>query len=424
MKGHTKWFRFCAVVCALFCCLSPSALGKDAGSFPERFDLRELGVVTPVKNQAPFGTCWAFGAIASIETSMLSAMHTTYDETGLDLSERQLGWFAYTPLPNAETMAGIDALAPYVSQAGEGQAPVVGRENYYGTPFGVGGWSFLVTTLISSGIGPVRESRIPYKNNENVAISNLDEPSVVVADGQSVFDLPGGPDHYNLFERTSEFGDESVHNCRVVTDELIERNALSSYAAYPAYSPDGTLNFPSIAQKGGSMYDWSLPEGDRLLSSVQLKETYILPTPASYDERGNYRFNADGVRAIKEQLMEGRAVCVCFAADVFLSDEEGLTSYMNKATWSHYTYDPDNRGEAQHANHVVSIVGWDDTWGPEKFIQGKTESGASMAPPAAGAWIVKNSWGQRAMGFPMRAPSASWTMRANTAATSISPTTT
>ncbi|MEG0963152.1 MAG: C1 family peptidase [Lachnospiraceae bacterium] len=36
-------------------------------SFPERYDLRETGTLTPIRNQKNLGSCWAFSAMASIE---------------------------------------------------------------------------------------------------------------------------------------------------------------------------------------------------------------------------------------------------------------------------------------------------------------------------------------------------------------------
>ena len=43
----------------------PASTPGDTDSFPEKFDLRERGVVTPVKSQSPWGTCWTFGTSAA-----------------------------------------------------------------------------------------------------------------------------------------------------------------------------------------------------------------------------------------------------------------------------------------------------------------------------------------------------------------------
>ena len=66
----------------------PVTLSGDR--FPSKFDLRDLGVVTPVKQQNPWGSCWAFAATAAVESSILTKMGSTYAATGFDLSERHL----------------------------------------------------------------------------------------------------------------------------------------------------------------------------------------------------------------------------------------------------------------------------------------------------------------------------------------------
>ena len=57
---------------------------------PKKYDLRGKGLITPVKNQNPYGSCWAFGGIAAAESSILKAKKTTYRKSKLDLSEKHV----------------------------------------------------------------------------------------------------------------------------------------------------------------------------------------------------------------------------------------------------------------------------------------------------------------------------------------------
>ena len=68
--------------------------------------------------------------------------------------------------------------------------------------------------------------------------------------------------------------------------------------------------------------------------------------------------------------------------------EEQAPVYMNfvkdendNTIFAQYTYD------VVQANHCVTVVGWDDTFPAENFLEGHQ-------PPGPGAWIVKNSWGE------------------------------
>jgi len=58
--------------------------GKDK-TLPSSFDLRTENNVTTVKNQNPYGTCWAFAAIASVESRW-----KVLEDSEYDLSEKNL----------------------------------------------------------------------------------------------------------------------------------------------------------------------------------------------------------------------------------------------------------------------------------------------------------------------------------------------
>lgn len=375
---------------------------SDGEPLPETFDLREKGVVTSVKNQEPWGTCWAFATMAASESSILSDLHLSVEEYAqqygqeMDLSERHLCWFGVNALPAADDYP--EGEYPYDSaQAGEGLYTL---DSFDVLPLNTGGNMFVSLSLISSGIGVVDEAFAPYQNE------------------------------------------------------------------------DGTTD---------SEGDWSLPESDRFIQSLELKDVNILMTPARYDADGNYTYDPDAVEAMKKELMKGRVLAAAFHSDTSMPDlppekkrkalsdligdqdvlteeelnryldaragivqpeelsddalrelismrlrlnslpedtydlasidhdvllilletqvlgtpvedvlkadeaEKNAVHYLNAADGdsgilAHYTYRP------EHINHAVAIVGWDDTFPASNFLEGHN-------PPGDGAWIVKNSWG-------------------------------
>lgn len=70
-------------------------------NLPAQFDLRDEQAVTRVKLQNPWGTCWAFGAAAASEISILTELGMTPAEFQekygheLNLSEKHLSWFTF-----------------------------------------------------------------------------------------------------------------------------------------------------------------------------------------------------------------------------------------------------------------------------------------------------------------------------------------
>ena len=337
---------------------SAQAAEPEPIELPAYFDLRDRGVVTPVKAQNPWGTCWAFSAIAAAETSILSDEGLTYGETGLDLSELHLAWFPFIAITASENESQIGE-GLYLVEGSDANAPL--RD---GAGFGP-----MITALFASGGGPVSEEEFPYRGS-------------------------AGMTQYEFYVAHP---DEAM----ALTKEEIELAYDMSYEEYvaenyPNTDPDEALKLEYEAYTEyyrtedcySSEDDWSVPEvndsgqSNRLTTSGwELSDANYLPQLGEHDNAGNWTgLSETGMRAAKEQLLAGRGIAVCLAADQARPEDWEPGIYMNTDTWAHYTF------EDVPINHEVCIVGWDDSYSSSNFNYG-------AEPPGDGAWIAKNSWG-------------------------------
>ncbi|MGB9834826.1 MAG: lectin like domain-containing protein, partial [bacterium] len=55
----------------------------EINSYPSSFDLRTQGKLSPVKNQGPYGTCWAFSTYGSLESSLLPGESWDFSEDNM-----------------------------------------------------------------------------------------------------------------------------------------------------------------------------------------------------------------------------------------------------------------------------------------------------------------------------------------------------
>ena len=129
---------------------------KRERDIPASFDLRSVdsdgdGVgdrcyVTPVRLQYPFGTCWSFAAVAAAEISLLGSVYADDPEAWktLDLSEKQLAYFAHVPLDD-----------PSSPQNGEGFG--VTDPTDISAVYNAGGMPLLAVEAFAQGIGPSDE---------------------------------------------------------------------------------------------------------------------------------------------------------------------------------------------------------------------------------------------------------------------------
>ena len=85
-----------------------SAMGGYVSMFaaiPEEYDLRGENVITPIKRQGSYGTCWAFSVLSMLETNSVMNNILTLQEA--DLSERHLAYYTYYPV--ADPLGGTTA---------------------------------------------------------------------------------------------------------------------------------------------------------------------------------------------------------------------------------------------------------------------------------------------------------------------------
>lgn len=94
---------------------------------PTKYDLREHNKVTPVKDQGQIGDCWAFGAIASLESNLLTRENKEYDFSEINMATHQ----------HKDTLKS-------------------------------GGNNMMATAYLASWKGPVLEKDDPYPNPANI----------------------------------------------------------------------------------------------------------------------------------------------------------------------------------------------------------------------------------------------------------------
>ena len=91
-------------------------------SLPASYDLRKENRVTSVKDQGVTGTCWAHGALNSLESNSITQGMGTVSDT--DFSESHLVWFSYAKDP----------------EKGDGPVRISTGSSEYQNPYSVGGF--------------------------------------------------------------------------------------------------------------------------------------------------------------------------------------------------------------------------------------------------------------------------------------------
>lgn len=117
-------------------------------------------------------------------------------------------------------------------------------------------------------------------------------------------------------------------------------------------------------------------------AAYRLENMFIFPAPRDV----NRVYSPAGVATVKQALLQYGALFTAYYADDGQAGNWASEAY--NPTTSAYYY-PDIKGGAwrdgaYHANHAVTLVGYDDAYSAANF---------RTRPPGNGAWLVQNSWG-------------------------------
>lgn len=128
--------------------------------YPDSYDSRTQtfngnSIISPVRNQGSYSTCWAFSACSAAETSLLKKGLL---ENGKHLSPLQLAYFSYNTVNNPLNISLLD------------KTFLTKSDFLY-----IGGNEFLTMVALAGWTGLVEEEVLPYKNAADILSDNLSD---------------------------------------------------------------------------------------------------------------------------------------------------------------------------------------------------------------------------------------------------------
>lgn len=131
-EGEEETLTAASFLDAIDVAMAENETSPETTDFPSEFSLTDLGIITKVKTQGDYGTCWAIAATDSIETQLI--------ENGInnnpDLSEWHMAYFAY-----------------------RGYKPLMSTEE---NVFNTGGTNTIAAATLSRWQGMITEDKAPY----------------------------------------------------------------------------------------------------------------------------------------------------------------------------------------------------------------------------------------------------------------------
>ena len=124
----------------------------QSAALPSSYDQRDFNIVSKVKDQGPWNTCWSFAAMSAAETVLMGKLDIDAStENALDFSELHNAWFSTHHLPET-----------FPEQGGEGMH--WGVNDSYEVVLGTGGLPYMTFSNLACGSGVVNDIDVPYEN--------------------------------------------------------------------------------------------------------------------------------------------------------------------------------------------------------------------------------------------------------------------
>ncbi len=428
--NHKKVLVFILLLAFVF---SLNVLTKTAQALPKKYSLVSKHQETSIKDQGITGSCWAFGAVKSLESSCVKKGIS--DTAGLDLSESHLVWFATHACINPTSSTYGDGIFKYITKKDEASKLFMSsttEDNAYQS---------------SSGSSEAELTEGVKNNNDKFTIKSAPEsnPETALAkicgnrSGLSLSREKGSKDIYflrfmqkvypgsnplkegetkiptgpsaNVTEEPNPTDDPSASPTETPTETPLETpgaSPSSNPTASPTASPSPTPGINDSKYKfsntygcynlGGNAYssiacfaagygpanevDYPFTANNRVelttMSKAYATEGEInrtirevnLKSAEFYDDLLKYQ--------MKKAIMKKGAL---MAAMYYNSAYSRITSSYA----SYYQRKYKSYNAQAHANHAVAIVGWNDSFPRSRF---------EYRPKKNGAWLIANSYGK------------------------------
>lgn len=308
---------------SLYSIETQNIVSTGLNTFPSKYDLRDYGYVTSVKNQGDRDTCWAFTALSVLESCILKSTGINYDFSENNLINVIKGYSKYGLKDTSESGNIMNALGYLLSWLG----PVNESDDKYQRGH---------TT------SPILNSLIHIQNVLFIEISNRMDLNPIKeaiikygAVGTSIYwntdyDYIIGENYYNYYD-------------------TIPNHAITIVGWDDNYSKDNFYNTPAGNGAWIVKNSWGTKNGDNGYFYVSYYDksinyngdsnkiyTFILDDTASYDK--NYQYDYAGATATSMEYVNNIWIKNVFKANRNEYLTAVSTYFLQEVKWEVYIY--------------------------------------------------------------------------------------